>query len=252
MCKRRNLAVALLLVLGLSAPVSAAVAFDARSEGERATGGTSLTLSHTTTGSNLALYCGIVSGSGLTDVSTVTATHGTSPVSMDILFTDTTTVANRPIRVFRLVAPVTGTHNVVFSWSGSNFLRAVCASFTGVDQADPDDAQVALDGSGGGTSSSLNVSSAADDMVVDFLLATSGVTGLTAGAGQTEVNQITTDGTGAGYLSIASSYEAGAATTTMSWSWTGFVGYAGWGVNINAAAAGGGATAAGLTLGVWR
>lgn len=214
-----------------------AVAFDARSEGERATAGTSLTVSHTCTGSNLALYAAIVYGAGAElDLSTVTATY--NGVSMDVLFTDQT-VAGRPTRVFRLVAPATGTHDIVFSWSGNSYLRAVAASFTGVDQTDPDDAQTAIDGSGGGTSSSGNQSSATDDMVMDVLLVTSGVTGLTAGAGQTEINQIVADGPGAGYLGIASSYEAGSATTTMSWSWTGFVGYRGWTWNINAATGGG-------------
>lgn len=213
-----------------------AVAFDARSEGERATAGTSLTVSHTCTGSNRALYAAISSGSGLTDVSTVTATY--SGVSMDVLFTDTS-VAGREIRVFRLVAPATGANDIVFSWSGNNFLRAVAASFTGVDQSDPDDAQTAIDGSGGGTSSSGDQSSTVGDMVMDALLVTNGVTGLTAGASQTEINQIVADGSGAEYLGIAASYEAGASTTTMSWSWTGFVGYRGWTWNINAATGGG-------------
>lgn len=215
-----------------------AVAFDARSEGERATSGTSLTVSHTCSGSNRALYAAIVYGSGAElDLSTVTATY--DGVSMDVLFTDQT-AANRPTRVFRLVAPNTGTHDIVFSWSGNSFLRAVAASFTGVDQSDPDDTQTAIDGSGGGTSSSGNISSATNNMTMDVLLVTNGVTGLAVtGTGQVEVNQIVADGVGAGYLGIASSYSPGATTQTMSWGWTGFVSYRGWTWDINAATAGG-------------
>jgi hypothetical protein len=113
-----------------------AVAFDARSEGERATSGTSLTVSHVCSGSNRVLYAAIVSGSGSElDLSTVTATYDS--VSMAVFFTDAS-VASRPTRVFRLVAPNTGTHDIVFSWSGNNFLRAVAASYTGVDQSTPE------------------------------------------------------------------------------------------------------------------
>lgn len=210
------------------------VASDA--EGEGATG---LALSMTPSGSNRVLYCVVTQApGGGADVDAVSAAFNTSE-SMTAIHTDTTTNSNRHIRIFRLTAPSATTANVVFSWSGGNHMRAICAAYNGVDQTTPEDAVQTVDGSGGGTSSTVNVSSATGNMVMDALTAAAGVTALTAGAGQTEINQMTTD-TGAGHQALASSYESGGATVTMSWSWTGFSTYVGWAWDINADAGGGG------------
>lgn len=218
-----------------------AVAFDARSEGENNTSATSLTVSHTCTGSDRVLYVFAWSGSGLVDISTVTGTYNGTSMAIKFTGTDQT---NRPVRVFRLVAPSTGANNIVLSWSGNDYVRLIGASFTGVDQTTPDDAQVWIDGSGGGTSSSGNVTSATGNMVVDIVYGQgNGVTGLTAGAGQTEVNQMTADASGAGRWAGGVSYESGAATTTMSWSWNEFAAYAGYAFDINQSSGGGGRTA---------
>lgn len=208
-----------------------AVAFDARSEGE-AVPGTSLTIAHTVSGSNRVLYCAITHDPGGDEVDQVTATY--NGTAMAVFFTDMTTHASRRVRVFRLVAPDTGTHDVVLSWGGdSQFFRAVCASFTGVDQTTPDDAQVLTDGSGGGTSTSRSVSSATGDMVMDTVVLSAFATSMAVSGTNTEINQIVAAGMGNG---IAASYEAGAATVTPSWSWTGSVAWVQWAWNINAAA----------------
>lgn len=212
-----------------------AVAFDAGSEGE-ADPGASLTIAHTVSGSDRVLYCAITHSPGGDEVDQVTATY--NGTAMDVMFTDMTTHGSRRVRVFRLVEPATGTNDVVFSWGGgSQSFRAVCASFTGVDQADPDDAHVLTDGSGGGTSTSRSVTSATDDMVMDVVVMGNGVTGLTVDGGQTEINQILAGGITNG---IGASYEAGATSVTVGWSWTGFVAYVQWAWNINASAGGGG------------
>lgn len=235
-----------LVLLLWATTAQAQVAFDARSEISSTTGTTSLTVAHTTSGSNRVLYCVGTSGGGLVDITTVTATYNS--VSMTAI-ADVTVVGSRTHRWWRLVAPATGANNVVFSWSGNNYMRAICSSYTGVDQTTPEDSVVTVDGSGGGTSSTFNVTTGAtNDMVVDALVATNGITTVTAGASQTEVNQEIADGTGAGMNGIASSYEAGAASVTMSWSWSGFVSYAGSAFNLNAAGAGGATCTGGLTL----
>lgn len=234
----------LVLVLMLLLPLQgwAAVAFDAASEGLSSTSTTSLTISHTTSGSNRALYCAISHIPGDIDITTVTATY--NGVSMDTLFSDAATHGSRQTKVFRLVAPATGANNFVASWSGSSQLAAVCASFTGVDQADPDDAHVLTDGTGGGTSSSRSVSSATGDMVMDVITAGNGITGLSVTGTNTLVNDIQVGVSDSGQpAALAASYEAGAATVTPSWSWTGFVVYVQWAWNINADAGGGGSPA---------
>jgi len=138
------------------------------------------------------------------------------------------------LRVFRLIAPDAGTHDVNLAWSGGATFYAVAVVSQDVDQADPDDAQVTVDGSGGGTSSTLNVTSGATgDLVLDFLVSGNGITALapTAG-GQTELQQQV--GHGSGMNSMGVSWKAGAASVTMSWSWTGFTAYVGWAFNVNA------------------
>lgn len=235
---------ALCVLLLLPAPLWAAVAFVAGAECEGTTG---LSCSITPSGSNRALYaCVTQAPGGGADVDAVSATFNTSE-NFTVKFTDTTTNGSRHVRVLRLLSPTATTANVVFTWAGGNHMRAIVGAFSGVDQTTPDDAQQTVDGSGGGTSSTVNVSSATDNLVMDCLTASAGVTVLTAGAGQTEINQMTTD-TGAGHQALASSSEAGSTTATMSWSWTGFVSYVGWAWDINAASGGGGATCGGLML----
>lgn len=227
----------LLVSLAMASPSWAAVAFDARSESTIGADGTSLTVSHTTSGSNRALYCACSHTPGDTGVSGVTATYNS--VAMDVLFTDEATHGSRTTRVFRLVAPATGANNVVFSWSGTSGMAAVCASYTGVDQADPDDAQVVTDGSAGGTSSSRSVTSAVGDMVMDVLVLSNNASSIAVSGTNTEVNQIDPAGGADDPNAIASSYEAGSATVTPSWGWTGTVSYVQWAWNINADAGGG-------------
>jgi hypothetical protein len=80
-------------------------------------------------------------------------------------------------------------------------------------------------------------------MVMDVLVLGNGATGVTVDGTNTLVNDIQV---GAGDVgqpnALASSYEAGAATVTPSWSWTGFVAHVQWAWNINADAGGGGST----------
>lgn len=229
----RRYVVVLALLLALASPAWAQVAADAGSSYESSTGETSGSWSHTTTGSNRALYVACTLPNGGADITTATATYNS--VSMTAISTQT---ATRQIRVFRLVAPATGANNIAVSWTGSDDLRCIAESYTGVDQTTPEDTPVAIDGSSGGTSSTGDVTSTSGNIVMDVIVAGGGVTGLTVGASQTEIGQYIGAG-GAGTSAIGASYESGATTTTMSWSWTGFVSYWGFAWDINAAAGGG-------------
>ena len=211
-----------------------AVAFDARSEATT-NGATSLSWSHTCTGSDRVLYVAITHENGSTDVDAVTATY--NGVSMAIFFTDTTTNANKHTRVFRLVAPATGANTIALDWGGLNrAFSAVAASFTGVDQTTPDDAQQAETNDLSG-STNQDRASAVGDMVVDVFVAASSVAGVAVNDGNTEINQIFASQTARG---VAMSYEAGATTVTIGWAWTsGFTNFIHWTWNVNAATGGG-------------
>lgn len=196
--------------------VWAAVAHDADSEGQ-VNPGTSLTISHTVTGSNTVLYVNCVCEPGYTDVDVLTASY--NGVSMPVKFTDTTTSGNRHIRVFEMVAPASGTHNILVEWGALNRAFSCNAtSFTGVDQSAPSDAHVLTDGTGGVTSISRTVSSAAGDMVMDTVVGpTSGIT-FTVNNGNTLSNESTGDFS---LTALGASYEAGAASVTVGWAWGG-------------------------------
>ena len=224
----------LLLFLAMASPSWAALAFVAGAECEGTSG---MTCSITPSGSDRALYACVTHTPGGVDVDAVSAAFNTSE-SMTVKFTDTTTHGSRHARVFRLLAPTATASSVAFTWTGGGHMRAIVGAFSGVDQTTPDDTHATVNGSGGGTSSTVNVSSATNNMVMDCLVTASGLTAWTVGAGQTEINQMTGD-PGPGYQSIAMSYEAGSTTTTMSWSWTGFAAYVGWAWDINAATGGG-------------
>jgi len=231
----------LLLVLLVPGQAWAAVAFDAASECTQNTG-TSMTCTHNASGSNRAAYCVISHENGSTDVDAVSATYNS--VAMDVLFTDTATNASRHIRAFRLVAPDTGSQSVVFSWGGTNrAFSAICASFTGVDQADPDDAH-SVTAQPEGTTVSTTVSSATGDMVMDAVVAGSGLT-MSVNNGNTEINQIFVGQTANG---IGASYEAGAASTETGWLSGSTAVLIHWAWNINAASEGGGAETFGFRL----
>lgn len=203
-----------------------AVAFDSASEG---TGASPLTIAHTTSGSDRVLYVKVTHTSGDSSVTAITdVTY--NGVSCALKFEE---VPNRECAVYRLVAPATGANNVVVTWTGGSNMYAIVESYTGVDQTTPDDAHTTIDA--GGTSASGSTSSAVGDMVTDCVVSASGITGLTVGASQTETHQQI----GAGTDSMGASYEAGAASVTMSWSWTGFSSYGHWRWNIRQSSGGG-------------
>jgi hypothetical protein len=211
-----------------------AVTFDAGSEHDSGAV-SSTTFSHTVANqANRVIYLLITAQSGGLDFANITSCTYNS-VAMTVFFTAT---PNRRIRVYRLVAPSTGTNDFNVQWSGGNQeVRMVGISCYGVDQADPDDAQDETDA--GGTSTSGATTSAVGDLVLDVLVAATGITGLAVDAGQTEINQ----SLGAFLDSVGTSYEAGAASVTMGWSWTGFSSFDHWRWNVNAAASGGGGLA---------
>ena len=111
-----------------------AIAVDATSPDHSVTA-TSLTFSHTCSGSNRILFVGIIG-----DITTDTVTGVTyAGVSMTLVGKNKTT-SSRYNYLYYLVAPATGANNVVISQSSSVFIGGASVSYTGVRQDSPIDA----------------------------------------------------------------------------------------------------------------
>lgn len=106
------------------------IAFDVAVDGGNNTLN-SLTYSHTCTGANRYLLVGVV-GAGADQVTGVTY----AAVSMTLLgkVPGGSGGSTRDVYLFGLANPASGANNVVISASGGNFLGAVSASYTGVNQ----------------------------------------------------------------------------------------------------------------------
>lgn len=205
---------------------SGAVAVDAMTKNV-STSAASLTFAHATgTGSNRLMLVAVVvgatasTGNNAGTVSSVTY-GGTS-------LTQVGTVAEPGTRVrtyiYRLLNPPFGSNNVVVTLAAARPVYAGVTTFTGVDQTTPLGTFVSTSAGdvsgagGGGTSATLNVSSAANELVFDVIgidRESGDNVSPVAGTGQTAR---WTDNS-SGFVAGGSSTEAGASTVTMSWSW---------------------------------
>lgn len=173
-------------------------------------GCSSLSWSHTVSGAD---RCLLVAPTRY-DTADALATPTYNGVSMTLVPSSGLTSGNREVALYSLIAPATGANNVqVTSTPGvATELTGGAVSFTDCHQTTP--TGTAVTGSGTSATPSVNVSSAATEIVLDNLSIFHDGT-LTVGAGQTQRwNAI---GVG-GFAKYAGSTETGAGTTTMSWS----------------------------------
>lgn len=184
------------------------VAADA-SGGSSGGAATTASYSHTCTGSDRALYAAI----SLDGAGTPAATATYNSVSM----TKKAEIAGQQgLSFFRLAAPATGANTVTINWTGSFVWASASESFTGVDQTTIDTAASTTEAATG-TAVTKNVSSASGDMTIDALSLNAGTTaGSTPDAGQSSSEQ----GAAAAATMCGISWEVGAATVAMGWSWT--------------------------------
>ncbi|MDP2632263.1 MAG: hypothetical protein Q8P25_00880 [Candidatus Curtissbacteria bacterium] len=183
---------------------SGTLAFDAVAN-STCTACSSLTYSHTTSGSNrlLLVFVGFDDfPANITDV-----TYG----GVSLTFVDGQTVGGRRIELWRLIAPATGANDVVASFSANTAILAGSMSYAGVNQTTP--LGTAAKASGVSTSASVDVSSGTGEIVADGVLGVfAQPQSFTVGGGQTERwNQEQGD------MDQAGSTEPGATTVTMSW-----------------------------------
>jgi hypothetical protein len=140
---------------------------------------------------------------------------------------NTDSVANILITVYYLVAPTTGPNNIVVTRSGAPVTNSsVCGiSFTGVDPTIPLGTAATATQNNGSTPS-VTVAGATNDIIVDFQAILNSPTTATAGSGQTgRVSLLVAGG------SLIASTEAGASSVVMNWTlgankWSSAVGVA--------------------------
>ena len=130
-------------------------------------------------------------------------------VAMTRLAGDTS--GNNGTAIWYLVNPSSGANTVSMTISGDSdgTKRIVTATFSGVHQTTPFGTPATNSGLAG-TASTVSVSSASGEVVVDLVHGLGGVTSLTKDASQTLIQAITRTGM---------SYEAGAASVSMDWTW---------------------------------
>ena len=183
-----------------------AIAFDAANTGTSASS-SSITISLTVaSNSNRIVFGSISFSNNAVNISSMTyAAAAMTPV-------DELIANNSSTAVQRKTAPATGANNLVMTLTGSSSTNAGGgSSYYGVDQTTPLGTPVKNSSASGNPSST--VTSAAGELVVDFLGDLGGSGTVTPDAGQTQRWQIEEAGT----ERSSSSEEAGAASVVMSW-----------------------------------
>ncbi|MEE9492937.1 MAG: DUF4347 domain-containing protein [Gammaproteobacteria bacterium] len=203
------------------------VSIDTTSTGTTPTAGASGTVSHTTTGTGRLMLVGISFGQDKGDsVSSITY----NGVNLSFVGAqDNSIVLGSRVEIWQLVAPDTGTHDVVVNYSGTSHIGAAfgATTFTGVDQSTPLGTFASSEGESSTPSTTITSSSGA--LVFGVLAADHNADiDLVPGSGQTEHWDLFQDkATGSG------STEAGAASVNTSWTLPLIRKWAAAGVSIN-------------------
>lgn len=190
-----------------SPPLPGALAIDAVTTTSY-TGASTITFSHTVSGGNRALFVVTPFYNGGGSVTNVTyAGVGLTRVAQSPL----SSFSDR-VEIWRLIAPPTGTNNVVITLSANASGGAMAISFTGANQTAPEGPAATITGSG--TSANLTVTSGAGQIVIDGI-AHDNATSLTMGADtiRTQRLNITVGGERVGI----STDEAPSASEIMNW-----------------------------------
>ncbi|HEX8524521.1 MAG TPA: choice-of-anchor C family protein [Tepidisphaeraceae bacterium] len=182
------------------------VAVDAASSGS-ATAATSLTISHTTSGSNRLMLVSVATDPHGASASSVTY----NGVALAHVGAVEQTGSHSRVELWALTAPALGNHNVVITMNATTYRGLVggVMTFTGVDQTTP---LLNFVGSAGkSASASANAVSSAGDLVFAAVHSHFG-TSANPGAGQNEYWDITSD-----QSNSSGTIKAGAASVANSW-----------------------------------
>ncbi len=182
---------------------------DTFSEGR--SGVTSMTISHTTSGSDRLMLVGVSLNNG--DYETVSSvTYNGAPLS---LVDSVNQIDDARVEIWSLVVPAIGTHDVVITFSAQLTRSATAGvmTFTGVHQTTPLGTFASASAPTSAGPATVNVSSATNELVFDTVACES-CTSLTVGGAQTQRWNLVVEN---GQTRGAGSTEPGAATVTMSW-----------------------------------
>ena len=200
-----------------------------------ASSGSSVTVSHTVSGSNRLLLVGVSLGcwTGYTTRTVTSATWNGTALSLVGAVNHVTSPVRSRTEIWKLVAPATGTYDVVVNLSGSldsTYYQAVVSvmSFTGVDQTTPLGTYAST--SGTAASQSLTISSATNELA--YTVCSSQSYGLT-NSGNTEY----WNDSSMLYTKAAGGTKAGASSVTMTWTKSSTSSWTMSGVSIKPAAA---------------
>lgn len=185
-----------------------ALAIDATSNATGAGAGP-FTWLHTCAGSDRLLKVDIFYYDSVDTVSAVTYNGD----AMTVISGSTVSNGQYTVTSYGLIAPDTGSNTISVTFTGGVFdFGAGAISWTGADQATP--FGTAATATGTSTAPSVNASSASGEIVSDALVIVHGGTLTVDGSQSQQWNTPTANA----FIKYAGSTEAGAGTTTMSWS----------------------------------
>ena len=162
------------------------IALDATSSGRNSTG-SGLTIAHTISGVDRVLYVmtSVQDGNHANYPITVCTYNG---ISLTKVRSDEATGNNRT-EIWRLIAPPTGTHNIIVSAAGTlGELAIIGVSLTGADQTAPEDANTGT--SGNSSTPSVSITSVSDNAWF-LTMASAEATFSSNGTGQTTIATLT-------------------------------------------------------------
>lgn len=186
-----------------------AVNFDSKSS--VAGGGAVVSWSHKCQGTNRYLQVFIT-----------TDAEADTPVSVTYNGDAMTQIASRVDRancesfLYELINPDSGTNTITVTMGTTGNIICSAISFVDVHQTTPSGTP-STESANSGTAPSLDISSASDEIVADYVSTLGGAATLTVGASQTERTNLSQSAS----HTQGSSTETGAGTTTMSWTISG-------------------------------
>lgn len=234
-----RLIISFLIWLALLSAAEAQVTFDADTSTYTNGTGTTVTITNLTigSGSNRALVLGLQFEASAIPSGLTATWNGTSLTAITGTNSGSHGGCSCALVMFGLVAPASGNHSLVISWTGSNSIHAFAVSFTGVDQTGgatsfPGGTSVVEDTA---TASPITgpVSSASGDIVVAAGMQDCQPWGAISGT------TIATDLSGPDFGSAAN-YSPGAATVSPTFAFTGTCVFGFVGTDVKAASGGGG------------
>lgn len=162
------------------------IQFDAASEGHTTANSTTLTVSHTCTGSDRILFVNVMCSSART-ISSVTY-NGVTMTNIN------RSGGGQPCALYYLIAPATGANNIVVTIDSSSYIYICAGSYTGVKQTSP------IDGNSTNSSTSSTVTTSittTNDKCWSILGARNGTAGQVSGT-----TNCTTRVVGTGYVQL--------------------------------------------------